>query len=67
MNIPDNLRRLGSLFIPAVTALFLIGIIPGIMKIQLNTNIAQTGITVGMILAALNALLWYMAFKHRIP
>lgn len=65
--LPDNIRRLLSLFIPATTALILFGIIPGIFKIDFSTNIVDTGFTIGMLFGVLNLFLWWLAYKHYIP
>lgn len=65
--LPYKFRRSVSVCIPFFTALMFWGIIPGIFKVDLTTNIWSTGITVGFVFGALNAWMWWLVFKHQAP
>lgn len=57
-------------YLPLSIAVFNIGLYWGIINaffgVNASTNIAQTGITLGVVTGGLNALLWWMLYKRRI-
>lgn len=65
MLVPDNIRRIFALIVPAMTALALFGILDGFAK--LDENIASTGVTMKIILGVLNLILLFIIFKRRVP
>ena len=62
-----KLRRSLSVAIPAFTVLMYWGIINAFFGVNASTNIAQTGVTLGFVVGALNAFLVWMVWKHKVP
>lgn len=65
--LPFKLRRALSIVIPLFSALIFLGILTKILDIELSTNIANTGITVGLIFGLLNLWLVWLVNKHLVP
>jgi len=65
--LPHKFRRSMSLAIPMFTTLLLWGLINGFFGVNVTTNIAQTGVTLGFVTGALNLWLWWLAWRHKIP
>jgi hypothetical protein len=63
--IPDNLRRIFVLIVPAITTLSLLGVLDSVAK--LDENIAATGVTMKIVLSILNVLLLYLIYRRRVP
>ena len=65
--LPFKFRRSMSMAIPLFTTLLLWGFIDGFFGVNVSTNIAQTGVTVGFLVGVLNLWLWFLIWKHRVP
>ena len=52
--------------IPLVTTLLLWGIFKAIFNLDINTNIANTGITLGIVFGIANLFLTWAIFKKRV-
>lgn len=63
--MPDRFRRSLAIFITILTAAALFGLTDSFAKI--DENLANTGVTLGMIIAVLNIILLYLIYKHRVP
>lgn len=64
--LPFKLRRALSITIPLFSALIFIGLFKK-MGIEITTNIANTGITVGLIFGILNLWLVWLVNNHMVP
>ena len=67
MPIPFKLLRGITLAIPLFTALLLLGAIQSFFGIDLESNIANSGIKLRVVFGLLCAWLWFLIFKHRVP
>ncbi len=52
--------------VPAITALLLLGFLKAIFGVEVGTNLLQTGITPGLLLGILNAIVAFGVYKNRI-
>jgi hypothetical protein len=66
MVLPFKFRRALSISIPLFSALLFLGIFKG-LGVEIGTNIANTGITVGLVFGLLNLFALYLASKHLVP
>lgn len=66
MALPFKARRALSITIPLFSALVFLGLFRK-MGIDVTTNIANTGITIGLILGLLNLWLVYLVNNHMVP
>ena len=62
-----QLRRGIGLFIPLFSALLLWGAVTAITGIGEHENLKQTGLTLAGLVGVLNAWLFYLIFRHRVP
>jgi len=67
MPLSNQTRRGISLFIPLLSALLFWGGITAMTGIGEHENIMSTGITLAGVVGILNAWLWFLIFKHRVP
>jgi hypothetical protein len=67
MVLPFKFRRAISIAIPLFSALLFFGLFKNMLDIDLSTNIANTGITVGIIFGILNIFLLILVNKHQVP
>jgi hypothetical protein len=65
--LPFKLRRALAVCIPLFDALLFLGVFKAILGIDISTNIANTGITLGLVFGLLNLFLLYMAQQHLVP
>ena len=64
--LPFKFRRAVSIAIPLFSALLFLGIFKG-LGVETSTNIANTGITIGLVFGLLNLFLLFLASKHQVP
>ena len=67
MALPWKFRRAVSIAIPLFSALLFFGIFNKSLEIDLSTNIANTGITIGIVFGVLNLFLLWLISKHQSP
>lgn len=67
MPLPFKFRRAVSVAIPLFSALLFFGLFTNSLGIDLKTNIANTGITVGFVFGVFNLFLLYLVNKHQVP
>lgn len=65
--LPYRFRRAVSVAIPLFTAALFWGVVKAFFGIGIDDNIAQTGITVKFIFGALNLVIFWWIWKHRVP
>lgn len=65
--LPVRFRRAVTVAIPLFSSALFFGLIEGIFKINAQTNIWNTGITLGFVLGALNLWLYWLIYRHQCP
>ena len=65
--LPWKFRRSMAIVIPIFNVAAFFGIIAAVFKVGLTDNLVQSGITLGIILGALNLYLLWQNAKHLSP
>jgi len=63
--LPYKFRRSSSIVITLVNAILFLGIFND--TININTNIASTGISVGLVMTVINLFLLWLISTHQVP